>query len=310
MWGDHAYNDGDRKARQCVKEAMNMRTMTDLVRRRLRRGLAIACWISLCASPVLAGNWRDLTGRVAPDLTFSDTAQGIEPGTKLSSYRNKQVVLLVFWLRDCPRCKRELPKVERLHETYRDAGLQVISVVHGFPLSEVLPHMEKRGWSFPVARDEKGQLAHRYGGGRRPAFYVIGIDGRVRASNALNERAIATELGKWRVNELGSMPVDLKAAQAQVRAGRYGAALRVGEAVAKRPDASAEVQAAVERLRAVAGAKLNTRVERARAWAAAGHAGRARQEYRDIVAAFQGTSLESRARALQDLFLRKEKGGG
>jgi peroxiredoxin len=255
-----------------------------------------------------AASWRDLNGRVAPDLVFQETALGLPAGTRLSSYRGKEVVLLAFWLRDCPHCKRELPKVQRLHDLYGRSGLSVISICHGFELDEVTPTMAKRAWTFPVARDAKGQMAASYGGGRRPGFYVVGIDGRVKASNSLSDRVIRTELGRWRLAELGTVPAELKAARESVYAGDYGAALRAAEAVGRRAGASAEVRAAVARLTTIAGRKLQNRVDRAEAWHKAGHEQRASQEYRGIVATFLGTSLETRAKALAKNYESRARG--
>jgi len=250
-----------------------------------------------------AANWRNLTGRVAPDLTFSGAVQGIAPNTKLSSFRGKKVVLLVFWLRDCPHCKREMPKVQRLYTLYGDGGLEVISIVHKFTPAQVRSLMQKRGWTFPVAQDATGKLAAPYGGGRRPGYFVVGIDGRVKSSNALNERVIQAELGRWRTHELGAMPSALSAARDLVYSGRYGSALRAAEAVARQPKATAEVQAAVERLTGIAGRKLQQRVDKANALARQGQRGRAAEEYRAIVKTFERTSLEVRAKALRDTFL-------
>lgn len=264
--------------------------------------LSVACLLLPLAPTAEAANWRNLTGRVAPNLTFSGAVKGVAPNTKLSSYRGKSVVLLVFWLRDCPHCKREMPKVQRLYELYGDSGLQVISIVHKFTPEQVQAHMQKLGWTFPVVQDERGRLAAPYGGGRRPGYFVIGIDGRVKSSNALNERVIQAELGRWRTHELGAVPSELSAARDLVYNGRYGSALRTAEAVAKRPDASAEVQAAVKRLAVLAGRKLQQRVDRANALARAGHRGRAAVEYDAIVETFQGTSLAVRAKALRDTF--------
>jgi len=247
-------------------------------------------------------SWRDLSGRVAPDLVFAETALGLERGTRLSSFRGKQVVLLVFWLRDCPHCKRELPKVQRLHERLGQSGLQVISICHKYPLKEVTPTMAERGWTFPVVRDVKGDMANRYGGGRRPGFYIIGLDGRVKASNALPDRVIQTELGRWRLAELGKLPDALKTAGQAVFGGDYGAALRAAETVGRRPGATAEVRAAIARLKTIAGRKLQNRVDRAERWNKAGRTALAAQEYRGIVATFKGTSLASRAKTLAQNF--------
>ncbi len=249
-----------------------------------------------------AASWRDLSGRVAPELVFKEAALGLRPGTRLSSFRGKQVVLLVFWLRDCPHCKRELPKVQRLHERLGRSGLKVISVCHKYPLPEVTPTMAKRGWTFSVVRDPRGEMANRYGGGRRPGYYIIGLDGRVKASNSLSNRVIQTELGRWRLAELGALPEALKQAGQAVFSGDYGAALRSAEQVGRKAGTSAEVRAAIARLKTLAGRKLQNRVDRAERWHKAGWTALARQEYRGIMATFQGTSLESRAKTLAQNF--------
>ncbi len=122
---------------------------------------ALLCLAVVGASPpaLAAGQWRDLNGRVAPDLTFADAALGLAPGTTLASLRGRQVVLLAFWLRDCPHCKREMPRVQELYDQYGRSGLQVVTVVHGYSTAEVAGVMRERGWDFPVASDPDGQMA-------------------------------------------------------------------------------------------------------------------------------------------------------
>lgn len=259
-----------------------------------------------------AAGWRDLTGRMAPDITFSETAQGLPAGTRLAGLRGKQVVVLAFWLRDCPHCKRELPRVQRMHDMWHRSGLQVISVIHGRQdLADITRVMQARGWTFPVARDADGSMAARYGGGRRPGFYVIGIDGRVKSSNSLSDRIVQTELARWRVHELerdGELPRELARARAHVSSGNYGAALRAAEAVGTKPGASAAVRAAVARLKSIAERKMQNRVDRAQAWYAHGTERgiqRARDEYEAILVTFQGTSLEQKAKTLRDQFVAK-----
>jgi peroxiredoxin len=254
-----------------------------------------------------AGQWRNLNGRTAPDLRFDEAAQGLAPGTTLRSFHGKQVVLLVFWLRDCPHCKRLLPKVQHVHELYGRSGLTVISVVHNkYPLSQVLPVMAQRGWTFPVARDTHGKMAELYGGGRRPGYFIIGIDGRVKASD-FSETVLKAELARWRLHELGPVPKELEEARSQVGAGDYGAALRAAEAIGRKAEASGEVRAAVARLGEIAGRKLQNRVERAETWYRAGKVSMAVQEYRAMVEHFRGTSLESRARTLYDQFMARTR---
>ena len=267
--------------------------------------LILGACLALVPGDARAGQWKDLVGRVAPDLQFDEAAQGLDPGTSLLSFRSKQVVLLVFWLRDCPHCKRELPKVQRVHDLYGRSGLTVVSVVHNkYPLAEVLPVMAERGWTFPVARDTRGEMAALYGGGRRPGYFIIGVDGRVKA-NDLSDGVLAAELARFRLHELGPVPTELGAARDQVSDGDYGAALRLAEAVGRRADASADVRAAVARLATIAAQKLQNRVDRAQLWHVQGDDARAAQEYRGILETFQGTSLEGRAQTLHDQFMAR-----
>lgn len=284
--------------------------------RRPRARLILACGalgVALaCMAVAEAANWRDLTGRIAPDLTFTETAQGLSSGTKLSSFRGKNVVVLAFWLRNCPHCKRELPRVQRMHDLWHRSGLKVISVVHDRnTMADVTRAMKERGWTFPVARDHGGRLAAAYGGGRRPGFYVIGIDGRVKSSNSLNDRIVRTELSRWRVYELerdGALPAELKRAKAHVASGNYGAALRAAEAAGNKPGASADVRAGVARIKALAMRKLQNRVDRAEAWYAKGTKAaiqKARDEYEGIESTFRGSSLEAKAKALRAQFEAK-----
>ena len=285
-------------------------------RRPLTRTLALLLLLGVVVGASRDGDaanrWRDLTGRIAPDLTFKETALGLDAGTKLSSFRGKKVVVLAFWLRDCPHCKRELPRLQKMHELWHRSGLQVVSIVHdNRSLQDVVQAMKRRGWTFPVARDAGQRMALAYGGGRRPGFYVVGIDGRVKASNALNDRVVRTELSRWRVHELerdGPFPAQLKRARAHVASGNYGAALRAAEAEGSKAGASADVRAGVSRLKAIATRKLQNRVDRAESWYAQGAVKRAQDEFDGIVATFKGTSLEAKAKALRDQFAAKAAG--
>jgi peroxiredoxin len=256
-----------------------------------------------------AARWRNLTGRMAPDLTFSETANGLDSGQSLSALRNRGVVLLVFWLRDCPRCRRELPKVQHLYELRRRSGLHVITVVHGHALDEVLPVMREYGWTFPVARDADGRLAARYGGGRRPGSYVIGVDGRIKSSGSLStgviDQVIPSELGTWRLKELGPVPASLNSVRSLVYGGDYGAALEHGEKAAAGPEATTEVKAAVARLAELAAEKMQNRVKRAEKWYGSGEFDAARKEYDGILRDFASTSLAARAKALRDAFVAR-----
>jgi peroxiredoxin len=251
------------------------------------------------APPVEAANWLDLNGRVAPEVTFPDGFNGVGPGTRIADYRNRAVVLLAFWLRDCPHCKKEMPVVQRLYDEHAGFGLQVISVVHGFGPAEVAPVMRERGWDFPCATDPDGRIAQAFGGGRRPGFYLIGADGRVKASNALPENVLLEELGRLRLAQLGQVPPAMEAVRQAVWRADYAVALLEAERMAGEAAAGAEVKAVATRLAPLARAHLDGREWRARRAVARGQGALATQIVQGLGAAYERTSLASHAKEVE-----------
>lgn len=84
--------------------------------------------------------------RTAADFTLK-TLDG--NSVTLSDHKDK-AVLLVFWATWCPYCKKLLPGIERLHQTYQDKGLKVIAISvmdDGDPRA----YIKKYGYSFTVA---------------------------------------------------------------------------------------------------------------------------------------------------------------
>jgi thiol-disulfide isomerase/thioredoxin len=250
----------------------------------------------------------DLDGRMAPEMTFPAGLNGVGPGTTLSSFRGK-VVWIKFWLRDCPHCRKTLPKLQDMHDTYGRSGLQILAVVHKYGPEDVQPVMDQLGYSFPVAMDPDGSRAALYGVQSRPTDYIVGIDGRVRASNGAPDEVIQEELARYRLAELGTVPETLAPVRASVRTGDYGAALRFADAEAKKDDATAEVKAAALRIQKIAESKLHNRVARANAFLRRHRTAEAKSECAGMVESFKGTTLEEKARQLQEACLSRVGGG-
>jgi len=242
-----------------------------------------------------AGQWADLTGRMAPEIAFASGFQGGAPGTTLASYRGRAVVLLAFWLRDCPHCKREMPIVQRLYDEYAAFGLQIVSVVHKYSAAEVDPTMRERGWEFPVATDADGSLANAFGGGTRPGFYVVGVDGRVKASNSLPESVVQEELGRLRLHRLGDVPAALDSVRQAVWRNDMAAALKQAETAAKGASPPVGAAQVAERVAALAKAHLDGREWRARRALARGQGDLARKIVAGLGEAYADTSLAARA---------------
>jgi len=264
--------------------------------------VAIALLLPLAHLAPAAGEGLNLDGRLAPELTFTTGMNGIAPGTSLSSFRGK-VVWLKFILRDCPRCRATLPHAQELHERWGGSGLVVLAVVHQYGPDEMAAFLSQNGYTFPVGTDRDGSLAARYGVQHRPADYVIGIDGRIVASNAAPDTVLRTELGRYRLARLGAVPAEMNAVRDAVWNWDYGTALRTTEAaVAAGPDVTPEVRALDERVRVQAREELEARLALAGRYEGRRDLAGAQAIYDRVVEHFRGTSLEAVAAAARAAF--------
>lgn len=94
----------------------------------------------------------------------------------------KKATLISFFATYCEPCKRELPFLAALHETYRDKGLQVllVSIDQEADKIDVAKDLaRKHALRFPVLSDRFNLVARRYHVEKLPCVYIVGGDGRV-----------------------------------------------------------------------------------------------------------------------------------
>jgi peroxiredoxin len=110
---------------------------------------------------------RELLGTAAPEWKGIQWIQG--GPLQIASLRGK-VVLLRFWLLDCPYCQRTAPALRELYSKYRDQGLVVVGLHH--PKSEgardvarVANEAKKLGFDFPIGQDDSWSTIRAYGVG-------------------------------------------------------------------------------------------------------------------------------------------------
>jgi cytochrome c biogenesis protein CcmG, thiol:disulfide interchange protein DsbE len=60
-----------------------------------------------------------------PDLQFTETGTG--KVKKLSDYKGR-IVILNIWATWCPPCRREMPDLDKLEQTYASSGISVIAL--------------------------------------------------------------------------------------------------------------------------------------------------------------------------------------
>jgi peroxiredoxin len=124
------------------------------------------------AASTAIGDWspregKELVGTPAPEWRDIRWVQG--GPLSLAKLRGK-VVLLRFWLTDCPYCQRTAPALRQLYERYRDQGLVVVGLHH--PKSEEARDVDRvaraardLGFTFPVGIDDGWVTVRAYGVG-------------------------------------------------------------------------------------------------------------------------------------------------
>ena len=115
-------------------------------------------------------------GDMAPDIE----AKRLDGSTfRLADYRGKKAVLIDFWATWCGPCIDELPTIEKIAETYRDQGLEVVGVsfdrdrqtLQNFVAKEQLPYIQV------FDKDEEQSLRKSYGVWGIPSVFLIDKEG-------------------------------------------------------------------------------------------------------------------------------------
>jgi len=91
-----------------------------------------------------------------------------------------QVVLLNFWASWCGPCRKEMPKLEDLHQKYKDLGVTIL----GINIDEN-PELSKKilkdvSINFQVLYDPESQVSSRYNIEAMPATFLVDKKGDFR----------------------------------------------------------------------------------------------------------------------------------
>ena len=115
-------------------------------------------------------------GAKAPAFELEDSEGKIR---KLSDYRG-QVVLLDFWATWCGPCKAKMPKIQELHENYKDKGLKVISILTSDKGHEQIAkeYLDRKGYTFSLLHGND-DLANTYKIKSLPTVYIISKNGEI-----------------------------------------------------------------------------------------------------------------------------------
>jgi len=133
----------------------------------------------------------ELLGKAAPDFELA-----LLGGTnvKLSSHKDKDVVVLDFFASWCGPCRMSMPIVDEVAAEYKDKGVAIYAVNCGEDQDRVENFIASQKLSLPVLMDTKQSAQRQYGANSIPRMIVIGKDGTVQAIHAGFSPALGKEL--------------------------------------------------------------------------------------------------------------------
>ena len=119
------------------------------------------------------------TGSEAPDFSVSDEQGRL---VRLSDYRGKQPVVLVFYPMDeTPTCRGQLCELRDNWDLFTKRGVAVFGVNPGGAASHE-KFKQHHAFPFPLLVDQGKQVAKKYGADGlviKRSVYAIGKDGRI-----------------------------------------------------------------------------------------------------------------------------------
>lgn len=113
---------------------------------------------------------------MAPDFTLKDLNG---KNVRLSDFRGRNPVLLVFSTTWCPHCRSQVPLINDIYSSYRGKGLQVYHVDIQEPADRIISFVKRYRVTYPVLLDADGKVSKQYRIVGVPANVLINRDGSI-----------------------------------------------------------------------------------------------------------------------------------
>lgn len=128
----------------------------------------------------VAGEDGPTYGRAVGDLAFNFTVPtDQDENIDLADLRG-DIVILNFWGTWCGPCRREMPELQQIYETYGDQGVRILAVAARDTMQDIRDFREEFDLTFTLALDEDESISDRYGIPGRPSTFILDQDGVIR----------------------------------------------------------------------------------------------------------------------------------
>lgn len=133
-------------------------------------------------------------GAIAPDFEITQL-----DGTKfkLSDYKGKQSVYLVFWNTWCSYCMKKIPKLKATQNNLSDQ-IKIIAVntTRKDSVEESLEFQQRFDINYPLAFDHGKVVTDLYGVWGTPTEFIIDINGIIQHRDGVPDK-LEEYLSKW-----------------------------------------------------------------------------------------------------------------
>ncbi len=133
-------------------------------------------------------------GQLAPDFSIKRF-----DGTtfRLSDYKNKKAVYLVFWTTWCTYCLKKIPKLQHAAQIL-DKQIEIIAVdtSEKDTFAKALMFQKERNIQYPLAYDFGKKVTDLYGVWGTPTEFIIDINGIVVHRDGVPDN-LAEHLSNW-----------------------------------------------------------------------------------------------------------------
>jgi cytochrome c biogenesis protein CcmG, thiol:disulfide interchange protein DsbE len=129
------------------------------------------------------GSPAKFTGTTVPPISSADWINS--KSLELAKLKGK-VVLVEFWGTWCPPCRETIPAMRTLYETYRPAGLEIISIhTPTDDVNAVRRFVHEYRMAYPIAIDRPGKdggvTSHAFGVTGYPCAFLVDHQGNVHS---------------------------------------------------------------------------------------------------------------------------------
>ena len=117
-----------------------------------------------------------------------ENLQGVDGKSySLSSFDEKQILVLVFMGNGCPTCKAAEERLIAIQKDYAGSGVGVVlvnsnnaSISPPDSIEEMTKRANQNGYIFPYLKDEGATLAREFGARTTPHAFILDKERRVR----------------------------------------------------------------------------------------------------------------------------------